>query len=449
MDVVGNESDPSDSLTITEATPGDTTAPTSSNIQARDITTTGATITWTTNEAGTSQVEYGLTSEYGMLTTLNSSLVTSHSVALTGLASGTTYHFRVASTDEFGNTASSTDAIFTTGVVSDETPPPAPGITTTDTTVNADTYLIIGTAGADTPSDSIRTVTLWNGTSLAGSATLSVGQTDWAILASLNQNTTNSFTASSTDAYGNSSLASSAVIITEDPEFGADEVAPEVPVITTSAITVDSASYTISGTAGDDGGVRLVRLYNGTTLVGTASLVAGETDWSFNIALNQNTDNSFTATSADAVGNVSDASSAVVITEEEAVANLAVTSIDLLKSSATADNTFESGWQWKFHITVPTSETTLNMKFADFISGSNTLASASNIRLYSDESANASTTDSAITITTADTYSDDMLLEDDLDTDTAGRQIEVMVEVKVPSGTPGGSYSTSYGVKSL
>ena len=43
------------------------------------ITVSGATITWTTNEAATSQVDYGLTEERGSSTTLET-LVTSHSV---------------------------------------------------------------------------------------------------------------------------------------------------------------------------------------------------------------------------------------------------------------------------------------------------------------------------------------------------------------------------------
>jgi len=92
----------------------DNIPPVISSIQAIDITTGGATIAWATNENSTSQVEYGLTASYGTLTTLNSGLVSSHSVGLISLSAGTTYHFRVRSKDAKGNEAVSGDSTFTT-----------------------------------------------------------------------------------------------------------------------------------------------------------------------------------------------------------------------------------------------------------------------------------------------------------------------------------------------
>jgi len=92
----------------------DITAPLISNIRVSAITTSAATITWTTNETATSRVEYGLTTAYGSTTTLDSTLVTSHSVRLTGLRSGTTYHYRVISTDAAGNVTVSGDRTFKT-----------------------------------------------------------------------------------------------------------------------------------------------------------------------------------------------------------------------------------------------------------------------------------------------------------------------------------------------
>lgn len=92
----------------------DATAPTISSVSSGSITSSGATITWNTNEASTSQVEYGTTASYGSSTTLNSSLVTSHSVNITSLSAGTTYHYRVRSIDEAGNLQVSSDNTFTT-----------------------------------------------------------------------------------------------------------------------------------------------------------------------------------------------------------------------------------------------------------------------------------------------------------------------------------------------
>jgi hypothetical protein len=75
---------------------------------------TGAYIVWRTDVAGTSQVNYGLTSSYGSSTTVSSSLVTYHAQTITGLTAGTTYHFQVVSVDGSGNSVSSKDYTLTT-----------------------------------------------------------------------------------------------------------------------------------------------------------------------------------------------------------------------------------------------------------------------------------------------------------------------------------------------
>jgi len=95
-------------LSITINAP-DTTPPNISSIATSDIANDSFTVSWTTNEAATSQVEYGLTAGYGSQTALDSSLVTSHSVTVSGLDSDTTYHFRVKSKDNAGNEAVSSD----------------------------------------------------------------------------------------------------------------------------------------------------------------------------------------------------------------------------------------------------------------------------------------------------------------------------------------------------
>jgi hypothetical protein len=75
-----------------------------------------ALITWTTVEAGSSQVEYGLTDAYGSLTTEADTVLrlSSHSVSVSNLACATTYHFRVKSKDAAGNTGVSSDGTFGT-----------------------------------------------------------------------------------------------------------------------------------------------------------------------------------------------------------------------------------------------------------------------------------------------------------------------------------------------
>ena len=98
-------------FTLTTAAPPP--PPVISNVQSSAVTNSSATITWSTDQASTSQVDYGTTTAYGSSTTLDPSLVTSHTVQLSGLSPGTTYHYRVDSTDA-GGTTSSGDFTFTT-----------------------------------------------------------------------------------------------------------------------------------------------------------------------------------------------------------------------------------------------------------------------------------------------------------------------------------------------
>ncbi|MBI3608556.1 MAG: metallophosphoesterase family protein [Nitrospirae bacterium] len=112
-DTSGNESQLSNEVNKT-LNSVDTTPPTLSGITAGSITTSGATITWQTNEPATTQVEYGPTKTYGTITSENTTLLAAHSETLPGLLAGTVYHYRVHSTDSAGNPAVSGDKSFTT-----------------------------------------------------------------------------------------------------------------------------------------------------------------------------------------------------------------------------------------------------------------------------------------------------------------------------------------------
>ncbi|MBI2116975.1 MAG: hypothetical protein HYT85_18110 [candidate division NC10 bacterium] len=101
-------------VTVNNNVVTDITPPAISSISASTVSSSGATITWTTDEASDSQVEYGLTTAYGSAMPLNTSMVTSHSQSLSGLAASTLYHYRVRSRDAAGNLATSGDFTFTT-----------------------------------------------------------------------------------------------------------------------------------------------------------------------------------------------------------------------------------------------------------------------------------------------------------------------------------------------
>ena len=99
----------------------DTTPPVIQEAKASQVAANSITVTWSTDEAATGQVEYGETSAYGQTTTIDTMLTTSHSITVSGLKSETLYHVRVKSKDVQGNEAKTdlpavtTKSIYTTG----------------------------------------------------------------------------------------------------------------------------------------------------------------------------------------------------------------------------------------------------------------------------------------------------------------------------------------------
>ena len=93
-----------------------------SAISTNSLTTNSAVVSWQTNKPADSQVEYGTTTVYGAMTTLDSTRVASHSQTLTNLQPATTYQFRVRSRDEGGSSMVSSNFTFTTKSL-DTTPP--------------------------------------------------------------------------------------------------------------------------------------------------------------------------------------------------------------------------------------------------------------------------------------------------------------------------------------
>ncbi|MBK5226454.1 MAG: DNRLRE domain-containing protein [Thermoleophilia bacterium] len=92
----------------------DTTPPAVGEIRAENVTRTSTDIKWSTDEQANSQVEYGTTTSYGSSTSIAQAMVNQHTVALPGLTEDTVYHYRVKSTDLFGNTTVSGDHVFQT-----------------------------------------------------------------------------------------------------------------------------------------------------------------------------------------------------------------------------------------------------------------------------------------------------------------------------------------------
>lgn len=100
----------------------DTIPPVISALAVAAVGEDTVTITWVTDEPADTQLDYGTTTAYGMQSPLDARLLTSHSVTLTGLAPGTTYHCRARSRDAAGNLALSGNLTFQTA------PPSSPPV---------------------------------------------------------------------------------------------------------------------------------------------------------------------------------------------------------------------------------------------------------------------------------------------------------------------------------
>jgi len=82
-----------------------------SNVLVQDITSTSATITWTTNTSSDSRVNYGTITALGQYKS-DSNNVTNHSVPLTGLNPDTKYYFEVESANASGTSIDNNSGIF-------------------------------------------------------------------------------------------------------------------------------------------------------------------------------------------------------------------------------------------------------------------------------------------------------------------------------------------------
>ncbi len=231
-DAAGNQG-VSSAVTVTVNNP--VVPPVISGVAASSISSSGATITWSTDKPANSQVAYGTTSAYGSTSALNSSLVTSHSVTLAGLAASTTYHYQAMSQDAQGNLATSADFTFTTTATA--APPavsitaPGSGSTLTGTvTVTANATSTVGIASVQFQLD---------GTNLGAAVTGSGPSysTSWNTTTASNGN--HMLTAQATDTGGNSTTSGGVTVTVSNT------VAPPViSGVTAGGISASGATIT-------------------------------------------------------------------------------------------------------------------------------------------------------------------------------------------------------------
>jgi len=201
------------------------------------------------------------------------------------------YNFYLQTTSSDGNIQSQVITLKVNNLV--ENAPTS--LTTTATTTSDSTPTITGSAEVGS------TVKLYSGTTLLGSATAD-SDGAFSITSSTLSQGSYSLTATATDAAGNISSTSDPLSIT---------LVPEAPTsLTTTAITTNDTTPTITGSAEADS---TVKLYSGTTLLGTAT---ADSDGAFSITSSTLSEGSYslTATATNQAGNASSASDSLSIT---------------------------------------------------------------------------------------------------------------------------------------
>lgn len=267
---------PCHGTTTPPATGSDTTAPVISQIVSSPAQTS-AGITWKTDEPATGKVFFGTTSPLNVSAALSvtesnwffNNLNTNHAVNLAGLSASTTYHFVIESKDKKGNTATSSQQSFTTGVPADSQAPTITAISSSN--VSTSTARIQWNTNEVAKSKVYYgTTTPLNTASAANVVDLSLVTAHTMNLTGLTPNTTYYFRVESADAAGNTTTGSETSFITNAlPPV--DAVAPVISaIVTTPASTTAQVSWATNESATS-------KVYFGTTtplVLGSAQTVS-------------------------------------------------------------------------------------------------------------------------------------------------------------------------------
>ena len=217
-----------------------------SNVQVQAKNDGTATVTWDTSEPTTSRVDYGTSAGSLLFNVSNPTLVSSHSVQLTGLNPNATYHFRVTSVDGESNSVTDPDLLLSPKTFA--TPPGAPSLTATVpvSSANQNSPKVVGSAAAGTTVDLYTTPTCTGSPVATGTAAaLATG-----ITVSVTDNTSTSFRATATSGAGTSACSAPLVYVE-------DSAAPDTTIGTKPATLANSttAKFEFSGNDGSGSGI--------------------------------------------------------------------------------------------------------------------------------------------------------------------------------------------------
>ncbi|MBI4898913.1 MAG: fibronectin type III domain-containing protein [Actinobacteria bacterium] len=327
-----------DNVSISAGATTDTTPPVISDVASRDVNQNGATVSWTTNEPATSQVDYGTSVSYGSSTALNTSLDTAHTQVIAGLAANTTYHYRVRSSDAAGNSASSGDRTFATPAAPDIQPPTAP--TDLRAVSGVDGSVRLSWTAATDDVGVVRYDVRRDGVALGASTT--TGYVDSTVKAS----TTYSYVVVAVDAAGNVGPASNtATLVT--PAAAASSLALDTLVVRHGSSASTSLVSPALTTAGPNELIVAFVTSDGPASGGSsfATVSGGGLSWTLRTRVNSQagTAEVWTAPAAAKLTNVAITATPAVGGYSGSLVVAAVTGADLSAAGATAGGSAASG----------------------------------------------------------------------------------------------------------
>ena len=229
--------------------PPQSAAPLISAVTASQITATGATISWITDQPSDSQAEFGTTSAYGKSSVLSSAMATNHSVSLSGLASGTLYHYRVESRGTSETLSTSGDFTFTTPSGADTAPP---GVSITSPASGATISGTVLLAASASDNTSVVGVQFKVDSANVG-AEISASPYSFSLNSTALSNGNHTLTAVARDAAGN--MATSASVVVKVNNSTPDTTAPAVSITAPVSGSMVSATISVAASASDNVGV--------------------------------------------------------------------------------------------------------------------------------------------------------------------------------------------------
>ena len=275
-----------------------------SNIQASAMTASSAQLSWATNVPATSSIDYGTTPSYGVSTPVNPSMVTTHQVALTSLAAGTTYHYRVRSTAG-GSTAASNDQMFSTPSGADTIPP---SVTITSPAAGSTLSGNVNVTAAASDNVGVASVQFRVDGGNVG-ASLSAAPFAYVLNSTTLSNGSHTISAVATDAAGNS--ATSASITVNVDNTTKDTTPPTVTMTSPASGATVSGTVAVTATAADNVSVAGVQFQLDGANLGSAK-AASPYAFSWDSTKSSNGSHTLRAIATDGAGNSTTSASVTV-----------------------------------------------------------------------------------------------------------------------------------------